>query len=48
VEYFADEVAVMNAGQIVESGPASALLANPQHAYTQRLLGSVPKLKRAA
>ena len=38
----ADTVAVMYAGQIVEYGPASQVLAEPQHPYTRALLGSVP------
>jgi oligopeptide/dipeptide ABC transporter ATP-binding protein len=38
----ADSVAVMYAGQIVEYGPASQVLAEPQHPYTKALLASVP------
>ena len=44
VSDIADHVAVMYAGQIVESGPASDVLSRPQHPYTQALLDSVPEL----
>ena len=37
-----DSVIVMHRGHIVEHGPTAALYANPQHAYTQALLASVP------
>jgi oligopeptide/dipeptide ABC transporter ATP-binding protein len=40
----ADEVVVMYAGKIVESGPVGALFADPQHPYTIGLLGSIPRL----
>ncbi|XBS71545.1 ATP-binding cassette domain-containing protein [Acerihabitans sp. KWT182] len=42
VREMADEVAVMKGGRIIESGPADALFANPQHDYTQLLLASIP------
>ncbi|WP_417218443.1 dipeptide ABC transporter ATP-binding protein [Arthrobacter sp.] len=42
VAQLADQIAVMQAGQIVESGPASEVLANPRHDYTRRLLRAVP------
>ncbi|HEY8119211.1 MAG TPA: ABC transporter ATP-binding protein [Methylophilaceae bacterium] len=38
----ADNVVVMFRGQIVESGPVSDVLNNPQHPYTQALLACVP------
>lgn len=44
VEYLADRVAVMQAGEIVEMGPASTVLATPSQIYTQKLLASVPRL----
>lgn len=44
VEYLADRVAVMHAGQIVEMGPATDVLNHPQQAYTRNLLDSVPRL----
>jgi len=38
----ADNVVVMNAGEIVESGQAGEVYANPQHPYTKRLIASAP------
>lgn len=38
----ADEVAVMYAGQVVETGAAARLVRAPRHPYTRALLGSVP------
>ena len=40
--YFADEVLVMYAGQIVERGPAEELTQYPAHPYTQLLVASAP------
>jgi peptide/nickel transport system ATP-binding protein len=42
VERISHRVAVMSLGQIVETGPTRAVLGNPQHAYTRKLLGAVP------
>jgi oligopeptide/dipeptide ABC transporter ATP-binding protein len=39
-----DRVAVMYAGQIVESGPVTEVFAHPRHPYTQGLLASVISL----
>ena len=39
-----DQVAIMYAGRIVESGPVDHVLSNPQHPYTKGLLRSVPRL----
>ncbi|OCR21515.1 peptide ABC transporter ATP-binding protein [Pseudomonas syringae] len=39
----ADRVAVMYGGRIVEQAPLAELLNNPQHPYTQVLLGTRPK-----
>ncbi|MBU6437411.1 MAG: dipeptide ABC transporter ATP-binding protein [Betaproteobacteria bacterium] len=44
VEYFADHIAVMNRGRIVEAGEASAVIGNPVDPYTRRLLSAVPRL----
>jgi peptide/nickel transport system ATP-binding protein len=48
VEYLAHDVAVMQAGKIVEAGPAEQILERPQHVYTRTLLAAVPRLARAA
>jgi len=40
--YVSDEISVMYAGQIVESGPAEAVVRRPEHPYTQLLLAAVP------
>ena len=38
----ADEIAVMYAGRIVESGPAAQVISNPRHPYTRGLVASIP------
>jgi oligopeptide/dipeptide ABC transporter ATP-binding protein len=40
---FADRIAVMYLGRIVEEGSAHDVVNNPQHPYTQALLSVVPK-----
>ncbi|WP_454818046.1 oligopeptide/dipeptide ABC transporter ATP-binding protein [Labrys neptuniae] len=45
VRHFCDRVAVMYLGQIVESGPAQAVLEQPAHPYTRTLLATVPSLE---
>jgi peptide/nickel transport system ATP-binding protein len=47
VEYFADRVAVMDAGHIVELGTAAQVLQAPSHAVTKELLAAVPRLEVA-
>jgi peptide/nickel transport system ATP-binding protein len=44
VSYIADEVAVMQAGRIVEHGACADVLGEPRHDYTRTLLASVPRL----
>ncbi len=39
-------VAVMYAGRVVESGPVEEVLLGPRHPYTQGLLGSIPGLHK--
>ena len=44
VDGFADDIAVMFRGEIVEAGPAERVLAHPQHPYTQSLIKCIPKM----
>lgn len=44
IRHVCDRVAVMNAGEIVESGERDAVLDAPKHAYTRALLASVPRM----
>jgi peptide/nickel transport system ATP-binding protein len=43
VKYISDEVAVMNGGVVVERADAVEIYKNPQHSYTKKLLGAIPK-----
>ena len=43
VRRFADRVAVMTRGEIVEQGPVAAVLDRPRHAYTRHLLAAEPR-----
>ncbi|QAY74956.1 ABC transporter ATP-binding protein [Agromyces protaetiae] len=40
----AEQLVVMYKGKVVESGPSRAILENPQHPYTQRLVAAAPSL----
>jgi peptide/nickel transport system ATP-binding protein len=46
VALIADRVAVMYAGEIIESAAADALFAQPRHPYTEALLESMPRVDR--
>ncbi|MET9375328.1 ATP-binding cassette domain-containing protein [Streptomyces sp. NPDC002992] len=43
IRHICDDVLVMQAGRAVEHGPVAAVLDDPQDAYTQRLIASIPK-----
>ncbi|ACD16894.1 ABC transporter ATP-binding protein [Paraburkholderia phytofirmans] len=43
VRHFAQRIAVMEKGVLVESGPVEQVFESPQHPYTQRLLASRPQ-----
>lgn len=43
VKAFAERIAVMYAGEIVEDGPVESVLKDPKHPYTQGLLKCLPK-----
>ncbi len=45
--YLADVIAVMYAGQLIESGPAAQVTDEPAHPYTQLLLSAAPDPDRA-
>ncbi|MCQ2105776.1 MAG: ATP-binding cassette domain-containing protein [Fibrobacter sp.] len=47
VRALSDEVLVMYFGKVVERGLADDVLVNPKHEYTQKLLASVPTIRRA-
>lgn len=47
VEHMADKVAVMHQGKLVEYGTVEEVIHNPKEAYTQKLIRSVLRIKRA-
>ena len=48
VRYMADEVMVMNRGEIVEIAASDAIYSDPQHPYTRELVAAVPHGWRGA
>ncbi len=47
VAYTCDQVVVMYAGQVVESGPVRTVLSAPSHPYTMGLYNAFPDLQRS-
>lgn len=45
---FADRIAIMYLGRIVEEGPAREVIHDPLHPYTRALLAAVPRLESEA
>lgn len=48
IRHVSDDVLVMRHGQVVESADVQTLFEHPQHEYTKRLLGAVPRLPGSA
>ncbi len=46
--HLADEVAVLQAGKIVERGPAESVFRSPKHAHTRQLIDATPVLEPPA
>lgn len=42
VNHFADDIAVMYLGQLIEKAPSELLFDKPTHPYTQALLSAIP------
>lgn len=42
-----DQLAVMYRGRVVETGPSSAVIAEPEHPYTRALITSIPRIHGA-
>lgn len=45
--YIGDDIAIMNAGRIVEAGPIDRVLLSPEHHYTKALIEAIPDPDRA-
>ncbi|WP_328992619.1 ATP-binding cassette domain-containing protein [Kribbella sp. NBC_01245] len=47
VRHVCDRVAVMHAGEVVETGTTGEVYTAPRHQYTRRLVSAIPTLQRA-
>lgn len=45
ISHYADHMAVMRHGRIVEQGTTEQVITNPQHEYTQKLISLVPRVR---
>jgi peptide/nickel transport system ATP-binding protein len=43
VKYMADDILVMNQGEIVERGTSEEIYSHPRHPYTRQLLAAIPR-----
>ena len=41
-----DNISVIYAGKVVETGPSKSIMESPRHPYTQGLLGAIPSAKK--
>jgi peptide/nickel transport system ATP-binding protein len=48
VRYLSDQIVVLYAGRMLESGPAPAVFSAPHHPYTEALLSAMPALPSSA
>ena len=46
IEKFSETITVMQEGRVVEQGVTKEIFANPQHAYTQKLINAEPSAKK--
>ncbi|WP_316197978.1 MULTISPECIES: ATP-binding cassette domain-containing protein [unclassified Bradyrhizobium] len=42
IRVLCDDVAILQAGEVVEQGPVARIFSHPQHAYTRQLLAAIP------
>ncbi|WP_269779114.1 phosphoglycerate dehydrogenase [Propioniciclava soli] len=47
VRHVCTDAVVLQAGRLVEAGPAASVFAAPQHPYTRALVGAIPPVRRA-